>query len=96
MSTGDSTTETLKGDDPIFCIKETNSHSLHVELELNHPFVPFEVDRGAEITIMSHSSFKQCLPQIYLDNTEVVLQTYTAEPMKVLGEVTSYSSGEIW
>ena len=44
--------------------------------------------QGLVITIMSHSSFKQDLPQVKLDNTEVALQTYIAEPMKVLGEAT--------
>ena len=88
VNTCDSTTETLEGDETIFCIKETNTHSLHVELELNNELVPFEVDTGATVSIMSHSSFKQYLPQVKLVNTEVALQTYTAEPMQVLGEAT--------
>ena len=88
VNTCDSTTDTLEGDETIFCIKETNTHSLHVELELNNELVPFEVDTGAAVTIMSHSSFKQYLPQVKLVNTEVALQTYTAEPMQVLGEAT--------
>ena len=88
VNTGESTIETLKGDETIFCVKETNNRSLHVELELNNSQVPFEVDTGAAVTIMSHHSFKQYLPQVHLDNTEVTLQTYTAEPMKVLGEAT--------
>ena len=41
VKTYDSTTETLKGDETIFCI---NIRSLHVKLELNHELVPFEVD----------------------------------------------------
>ena len=88
MNTGDSTPETLKGDETIFYVKETNTHSLHVELELNNALVSFEVDTRAAVTIMSHCSFKQYLPQVHLDNTEVTLQTYTAELMKVLGEAT--------
>ena len=87
MNTCDSTTETLK-DETIFCIKETNACSLCVELELNDALVPFKVDTGAAVTIMSHSSFKQYLPQVNLDDAEVALQTYTAELMKVLGETT--------
>ena len=78
----------MEGDETIFCIKETNTHSLHVELELNNELVPFEVDTGAVGTIMSLSSFKQYLPQVKLVNTEVALQTYTAEPMQVLGKAT--------
>ena len=37
---------------------------------------------------MSHNSFQQYLAWVKLDNSEVALQTYTAEPMKVLGEAT--------
>ena len=83
-----STTETMEGDEIIFCKKETNTRSLHVEIKLNHAFVPFQADTGAAVTIKSHSSFKEYLPQVILDNIEVALQTYKAEPMKVLGEAT--------
>ena len=86
VNTCDSTTETLEGDETIFCIKEINTHSLHVEL--NNELVPFEVDTGAAVTIMSHSSFKLYLPLVKLVNIEMALQTYTAEPMQVLGEAT--------
>ena len=78
----------MEGHETIFCIKETNTHSLHVEIELNNELVPFEVDTRAAVTIMSHSSFKQYLLQVKLVNVEVALQTYTAEPMQVLGEGT--------
>ena len=78
----------MKEDETIFCIKETNSNSLHVELELNNAFVPFKVNTGAVVTIMSYSSFQQYLARVKLDNTEVALQTYTAELVKVLGEAT--------
>ena len=59
-STTDSNTDrdALKPDEAIFCIKETRTHSLHVKLELNNALVPFEVDTGAAVTIMSDSSFK--------------------------------------
>ena len=83
-STTDS--DTLKTDEAIFCIKETRTHSLRVKFEVNNTLVPFEVDTGAAVSIMSHSSYKQYLPHVKLNSTEVGLQTYTAEPMKVLGE----------
>ena len=70
----------------LFCIKETRSHSLCVKLELNNTLVPFEVDTGVAISIMPDSSFKQYLPYVKLNSTETRLQTYTAEPMKVLRE----------
>ena len=69
------------------CERE-NTRSLHVELKLNSALVPFIVDTGVAVTIMSHHSFKQYLPQLHLDETELTLQTYIAEPMKVLGEAT--------
>ena len=53
---------------------------------MNNTLVPFEVDIGAAVNIMSHSSYKQYLPHVKLNSTEIGLQTYTAEPMKVLDE----------
>ena len=74
---------TLKTDEAIFCIKETRTHSLRVKLTLNGTEVPFNVDTGAAVSIMSHSSMQQFLLQATLNTTKVTLQTYTAEPMKV-------------
>ena len=77
--------ETLQTDEAIFCIKETRAQPLHVKLKLNDIPVPFEIDTGAAVTIMLHN-----LPTITLNNTQVALQTYTAEPMKVLGQTITY------
>ena len=62
--------DTLKTEEAIFCIKETRTHSLRVELELNSTLVPFEVDTGAAVSIMSHSSLKQYLPNLYSGTNE--------------------------
>ena len=65
----------LKTDEAIFCIKETTTRSLPVDLELNNIMivVPFEVDTGAAVTIMSNSLFKQYLPHQKLNSTQIKL-----------------------
>ena len=53
---------------------------------MNNTLIPFEVDTGVAVSIMSHNSYKQYLPHVKLNSTEIGLQTYIAEPVKVLGE----------
>ena len=56
----------LKTDEAIFCIRETKTCSCLADLEPNivniYYVVPFEVNTGAAVTIMSNSLFKQYLP----------------------------------
>ena len=61
---------TLKTDEAIFCIKETRTRSLRVKLTLNGSKVPFDVDTGAAVSIMSHSAMQQYLPQATLNTTK--------------------------
>ena len=77
----------MKTDEAIFCIKETRTHSLYVKFELNGTEVPFDVDTGTAVSIISHSSIQKFLPQATLNTTKVILQTCTSEPMKVKGEM---------
>ena len=60
---------------------------------MNNILVLFEVDTGAAVIIMSHSSYKQYLPHVKLNSTEIGLQTYTAEHE---GTGQSTSPSDIW
>ena len=47
-----------------------------------------EVDTGSAVSLISEDTQKKCFPQAKLKGTTVVLQTYTAEAMCVLGVMT--------
>jgi len=79
--------ETIVFDDAIFCVKDTRVRPLLIQLELDGATVPFEVDTGAAVTIISQRTKQEFLPQVCLKPSQVTLQTYTAQPMKVLGEL---------
>ena len=46
-----------------------------------------ELDTGATVSIMSQQKFASLFPSTQIPRSKVTLQTYTGEPMKVLGEV---------
>jgi len=73
--------------DAIFCVKDTRVQPLIIQLELDGATVPFEVDTGAAVTIISQRTKQKFLLQVCLKPSQVTLQTYTAQPMKVLGEL---------
>ena len=52
---------------------------------MNNILVPFEVDTSAAVSIMSQF-IRTIFTSVKLNSTEIGLQTYTAEPVKVLGE----------
>ena len=74
-------------DDAIFCVKDTQVWPLKIQLELDGATVPFEVDTGAAVTIISQHTKQKFLPKVRLKPSQVTLQTYTVQPMKVLGEL---------
>jgi len=47
-----------------------------------------EIDTGSAVSLTSEDTQKKCFPQAKLNGTTVVLQTYTAEAMRVLGVMT--------
>jgi len=79
--------ETIVFDDAIFCVKDTRVRPLLIQLELDGATVPFKIDTGAAEIIISQHTKQKFLPQVCLKPSQVTLQTYTAQPMKVLREL---------
>ena len=76
--------ETILSVDAIFCAR---LRPLTIQLELDGATMLFEVDTGAAVTIISQCTRQKFLPHVCLKPSQVTLQTYTAQPMKVLGEL---------
>ena len=65
-----------------------SSKPITVTVEMSGKDVVMELDTGAAVTIMSLSTFKKLFPRKQLRHTQLVLKTYTGQPMEVVGEVT--------
>ena len=68
---------------PFFVLKPP----LMIQLKLDGATVPFEVNNGANVTIISQRTKQKFLPRVCLKSSQVTLLTYTAQPMKVLEEL---------
>ena len=88
--------ETILSDDVIFCVKDARVCPLTVQLEFDRATVSFEVDTGATVTILSQSTRQKFLSQICLRPLQVTVQTYTVQPMKVLGELPCTCQCQLW
>ena len=58
-----------------------------VELKLDDKPLTMEVDTGASVSLVSRETFKQLQLKMVLKPTSVCLNTYSGEPLPVLGEV---------
>ena len=61
------------------------SKPITVTVEIEGKSISMEVDTGSAVSLISQDTQKKCFPQAKLNSTPVVLQTYTAESMAVLG-----------
>ena len=48
---------------------------------------PMTVDTGAEVSLIAEETRKKVLPDVPLQDTNIVLRTYTEQKMPVLGEI---------
>ena len=62
------------------------SQPIRVKVEINGRPVTMEVDTGAAVSLMSEKNWKDVLSGTPLKKSSLILQTYTAEQMPVVGE----------
>ena len=65
---------------------DKNTDSFFAELGINGTPLLMEVDTGAAVTLVSEGIWEDKLGKIPLEDTDVVLRTYTGERLKVLGQ----------
>ena len=73
-------------DAAIKIIKSKTSGPYQVWLSLNGQSVAMEVDTGAAVSLMSETMWRQLFPRESLVESPVRLRTYTAQPIRVLGQ----------
>ena len=49
--------------------------------------LPTTVDTGAEVSLIAEETRKKVLPDVPLQDMNIVLRTYTEQKMPVLGEI---------
>ena len=73
----------------VFAIKTVQDRQepeIELELYLNGSRIIMELDTGASISIISEETWRTRLPKVKLEQSKIILKTYTGEPMKVLRE----------
>ena len=83
----------------MFTINSLNNQPdscINVELLINRTPLKMTLDTGASVTIISTATWKEQLPNLKLQHSNMLLKTYTGEPLKLQGEakVTVYYKGQ--
>ena len=63
---------------------ERTSKPIQVQVLVNKKELTMEVDTGAAVSIISNSTRKALFPNFQLHESNLVLKTYTEEPMKII------------
>jgi hypothetical protein len=83
-----SDSETSSGDEyHLHKLGEQSSNPIEVEVLVNDKKLVMEVDTGAALSIISEATRKARFPGLRLHKSNVILKTYTEEPMQVVGNL---------
>ena len=77
----------LHTENTIHCVTQTTTRPLIVQLEINGMQLPFEVDTGAAVSLISLDTKQKFFKAVKLKETSVSLRTYTSETMQVVGTI---------
>ena len=70
----------------LFTVKSNANSGILVNLSINSTPIAMTLDTGASISIISELTLKTRLPQLQLRKSNILLRTYTGEPLKICGE----------
>lgn len=71
----------------IYCLPAKSSRAIGVDLQINGKPLHMEVDTGAAVSLISREVHERQFPDISLAESQIRLQTYTGEPIPILGEM---------
>ena len=79
--------ESDKSDDmALFTLQSESTPPILVHLQLNGQQVSMELDTGAAMSLISETTKQKLFPSVALRSSEMMLKTYTAEQIEVVGE----------
>ena len=80
-----SASENTEDEAPLLQLGKGQAAPITVDVTVNDVPVTMEVDTGAAVSIMSRQQHRKLFPQAQLHPSQVVLHTYTAEKLAVVG-----------
>ena len=87
----ESTASQLGSDEPteevIWQVGATASRPYHAVLEVNGHPLTMEIDTGAAVSLISKTTQESVFPAARLDKSSLILRTYTAEAIPVVGQM---------
>ena len=75
----------------LYSIHQVNVRSppVTIAMEVNGKSIDMEVNMGAAVSIMSEKMKNQYFPSLSLLESDMILQTYTSDNLKVLGKISA-------
>ena len=73
-----------------FSVNNTRIKPITVNLQVSGQKLRFEIDTGAAVSIISMATFRKEFPTAKLNLSKIYLQTYTGEPMQIIGSFSSF------
>ena len=86
VSEGDTEEDPIE---PLMAVRSTGKYTppLKVRVLIDNYSLPMELDTGASRSAISENKFQQLWPERKLESSTVRLQTYSQEPLSVMGQV---------
>lgn len=73
---------------PLYKVNSKSSSPISVVLNVNNKKLSMEVDTEAAVSVISEATKAHMFPNVKINDTSVILTTYTGEQMAVIGEIT--------
>ena len=70
----------------LFTVKDKANSSILVDLSIDGTPITMTLDTGASVSIISEKTHQTRLPNLQLSSSELLLRTYTGEPIKICGQ----------
>ena len=67
-------------------VQNPAASAIVVEPQVNGVCLPMELDTGAAVSLVSQKTWKQYFPAGKLEKSDILLKTYSGEPLKVEGQ----------
>lgn len=71
----------------LYTLRSSGHKEINIQLQIEKQPVTMELDTGSYCSVVSDHLYRRCLAHIPLEETQMVLTTYTGDTVPVLGEI---------
>ena len=75
-------------EDVIWNVADKSTHPYQTTITINNQPLQMKIDTGAVVSPISKDQVDKCFPTVPLEHSLVVLRTYTAQSIPVLGVIS--------